>query len=242
MDLMCNDQTPTFEEWVEYCFTQGYADFSGYSEDIDTPAADVREIRFHRIHDETLTDYLIRLFVAPEFIADRYTDDQIADATWFLFGIASSYLHHVRESIVPVEKQITCLRAVASMYLNLYDKVCGDRGRSPDIDLTSLTGNYSHTKIDGAVYMIWDMDCISSPFTFPKEFPHLVDPGFEVLSIILQECKLSTCHISALHGLGHEHYKYPDRCEAIIDQFLSTRRIPEWVREYALLARVGGVM
>ncbi len=80
---MENRQVPTFDEWVEYCFTRGYREFN---RDPDLPESDDADTasRFLCLNPVTLGEYLIALFGAPTFIADRYTDDQIGDAVWFL--------------------------------------------------------------------------------------------------------------------------------------------------------------
>jgi hypothetical protein len=227
--------TPSFDEWVEYCFTQGYADFRlecgspGYDE------ADSRAERFVGLDPRTLAGYLRRLFSAPAALAERYTDGQIAGATWFLFGCASEYFSALRSAVVPPDEQVACMASVATLYTDLYDRICCKRASDPD-------GEHTNTvEVDMAVYMIWDMDCIAGAIIHPKEAPHLLEPTFAVLDTVLRRCRTSTCQISALHGLGHVHEYHPQRTERMIDAFLAGRRPADWVREYARWARVGRV-
>jgi hypothetical protein len=188
---------PSFDEWVEYCFTDGYRDFCGWADEPDDVVT-AREERYHTFAPRTITSYLTRLFESPGFIADRYTDEQIADATWFIFGSsASSYIHDARSPGVPREEQVRCLASVATMYTRLFDRVCGERGSNPDEDLREKT------RLDGAVYMIWDMGGVEGTVLFPGRLPHLEKPGIEVLETILTECRTSACRTSALHGIGH---------------------------------------
>ncbi len=229
---------PSFDEWVHYCFTHGQNDFSGWG---GLGAQDERA-RFLSIDPGTLATYLTRLFESPTFSADKYTDDQIAKATWFLFGIGSAYLGTVRKSPINPALQSRCIRSVATMYTDLFDRVCGTRGTDPDTDLCDKAA------IDIAVYMIWDMDQLEGAVMFPDGGP-LREVCIEVLQTILTRCRTSTCLISALHGIGHiyGHSRYKgdldlcQRLEGIIDTFLASRSLPEWVREYAALARDGAV-
>src|SRR6476619_7507169 len=105
---------PEFEEWIHYCFTQGHPDFMGESGD-DQEVVWARQERFG-MDPITLNRYMTRLFRSPAFIADRYTDEQIARAIWFLFGVGSGYISTVLRPPVSPEMQIECVGAVATMY------------------------------------------------------------------------------------------------------------------------------
>src|SRR5262245_19252010 len=139
---------PGFDEWVNYCFTQGYVDFSNPPEE-DDDKWERRRTRFLSLPGSVLASYMTGLFNSCAHLADGYSDQQIAGATWFLFGIASGYFHSIRDVQVPVAVQVRCYRAVATTYIDLYDRVCGDRGQDPDTDLRGRG-------VDMAVYMIWD--------------------------------------------------------------------------------------
>lgn len=222
---------PSFDEWVEYCFTQGYADFR--SADIEDEAYVAREERFLGLDPVLLAGYIVRLFRAPSFIADRYTDEQIGQATWFLFGVASEYFSELIAAGIPQDLQVECITSMATLYTDLFDRVCGRRGEDPDTDYCNAL------EVDGAVYMIWDMGSHVGAIMFPEKTEYLVQPGFDVLDAVLTRCRTSSCLISALHGLGHLKHYHPQRVEQVIDRFLATRRPPAWVREYATQARTG---
>jgi len=229
---------PSFDEWVAYCFEHGYADFRGYSEATgeSMAAIEAREERFAEIPSGTLTEYATKLFSNPSFLADRYTDQQIADATWFLFGIGSGYFHEFRDKAVPIDAQVTLMRSVAAMYTDLFDQLCNHHATQPDGLFTNAM------PIDMAVDMIWDMDCIELPLHFPRKHKHLVDPSFEVLDAALFNCRTASCKGSALHGLGHVHHAHKKRVEAIIDRFLELPDQPDHLREYAADARRGNIL
>ena len=61
---------PSFDDWVTYCFTRGYADFAG--RDRTDPIENVDEVVDAELQDRMLdldavllTEYLIRLFHSP---------------------------------------------------------------------------------------------------------------------------------------------------------------------------------
>ena len=235
---------PSFEEWVEYCFVHGQRDFNGTSKD-SPEAIEQRENRFLLMDRVLVVGYLTRLFEKPSFIADRYTDDQIADATWFLFGHGSQFISFKGLNVAE-DAQARCIRAVATLYTDLFDRVCGRRGT----DLN--TAFHGQKGIDGAVYMIWDMGGLEFTVMFPDSPPHLIEPGTSVLEAVLAKCRTSACLVSALHGVGHvigfnicgkspaEQAKV-DRFQGMIDSFLATREVPDWLRKYAGEARTGNI-
>lgn len=226
---MSKSVQPSFDQWVQHAFTKVVDDSC--------------EAAFGDLDPVCVTQFLTKLFESPAFIADRYSNDQIADATWFLFGIDSEYLLNVQSSSVPADMQARCIRSIATLYTDMYDRVCGRRGSDPDTDLRETT------EVDGAVYMIWDMNYVECTVMFPDRNPHLVEPGIEVLETVLQECRTSACRVSALHGIGHircaREYDgdrvIAERLKAIIDEFVHGRDLPDWLGEYAACARDGGV-
>jgi hypothetical protein len=224
---------PSFEDWREYCFTHGYADFHGHN---DEAGIAEREERFSRVPPRVLAEYLIRLFEDSRFLRETYTAQQLADGTWFIFGLGSEYFHEVRDPGVPAELQARVYRAMPTMYLEVYDRLCNDQGRSSE-DLSDAAA------LDIAVYMIWDMDCVEGAVMFPENSPHLVEPGFGVLQTVLDRCSTGACLKGALHALGHLEMYHPERVRTMVDGFLERRRdrLPAWVVEYALEAREGAV-
>lgn len=234
---------PSFEDWVEYCFTLGYGDFHAGPKLSDYEQVEARLRRFVELPPALLAKYVIRLFRDPAFIAERYRDDRIGDATWFLFGIPSEYFRALRTDAVSHQRQSTCISTVTALYTELYDRVCCERGADPGGDYTNDRG------VDGAVYMIWDMDSIEGAILSAEETPHLVEPCFAVLETALMKCRTSSCQKSALHGLGHVRMHHQNRNSAlagrareIIERFLTTRRPVAWLRKHAEAAMVGGIL
>lgn len=221
---------PSFEEWRDYCFTHR----SENRAQRDRTQIEPRKRPFIALPAATIAEYLCRLFDDAANLAVRYTPDQLADGTWFVFGIDSEYFKDTREAAVPIDLQVRVFRAMPRMYTDLYDKLCAPCG--------TIGKDLSNTdKLEGAVYMIWDMDCVEGAVMFPDENPHLVDPGFDVLQTVLGRCQAGACLTGALHGLGHLQTYHPERVQAMIDRFLADRgdRLPRWLVDYAEGAREG---
>lgn len=98
-----------------------------------------------------------------------------------------------------------------------------------------------HNPLNGVCYMWWDIipfygksgDARREVFD-----PHCLD----VMEMTLQLPSIA-CQESALHGLGHWEHAYPDRVKRVIDAFLKANPdVDPELREYALDARVGGVL
>lgn len=223
---------PTFEQWREYCFTQGHADFSTF----DDAAASERAERFLSIPAPTAADYLCTLFENAAALEALYTPDQIGDATWFIFGVGSGYFGDIRCQGASHDQQVRVYGSMLRMYTDLYDRLCNQRGRSLD----DHTGS---DKLDIAVFMIWDMGCVEGAVMFPDTSPHLVEPGFATLRGILERCNTGSCLKGALHALGHLRDYHPERAGELIDRFISARGpgLPTWLIGYAERARSGCV-
>ena len=227
---MTHEPAPSFEEWSDYCVRLGWADFSGTSGDSDEVVR-ARELQFQSLPAPVLAEYLVRLFENSRLLADRYSADQLGDATWFIFGCGSQYFGKLSAVETPKALQVRCFAAVGRLYLDLFDVLCNRRRAVVDDRCDDL--------LDTAVYMIWDMGGIEIAI----DRPHLLEPGFQILATVLDDCRTSTCVMSALHALGHLVNDYPDRVEPLIASFVERRRaeFPEWLLHYAELAREGRV-
>lgn len=228
---------PTFEDWRHYCFTLGYADFCGTSGDADEIVIERVSTYRDAVDPITLARYLTRLFNEAGSVVDKYTPGQVADATWFLFGVGSDFFHAIRNVRVPNDLQALCYKGVSTIYTDLFDRLCNLRGT-----LAEDCSDSTEHRLDGAVYMIWDMDCISGAVMFGET--HLYDPAFGTLETVLDRCETASCLKSALHGLGHIYKYHPDRVESIIKQFLHSREndLPQWLVQYAKSACRGAVL
>lgn len=224
---------PSFDEWVAYCFEYGLADFYAFAKSSGSVQAEIeaREEHFQRIDSLTLTEYAIKLFSSPAFVADRYSDEQITGAIWFIFSIPSQYFHSFYDDSVPSDLQVSLVKSVATMYTDLFDHLCNRRGTQPDGDFTNTL------PVDKAVFMIWDMDGIECLLNFPNGRMHLVEPTLYVLETALFSCRTASCKKSALDGLDQIRHVDPKRVQAIIDRFIALPGQPDHLRVYARNAR-----
>lgn len=235
---------PQFDDWIEYCFTRGCADFRDEGSGTHYYSLQtyfLEEGREQHIPVTTAADFLCRFFRDPAVAADRFTDEQLADGLWFIFGVASHYFPYVRRDPVPADLQTKLLTALTPLYEVLLDPVCCRRGKA-DTSTNCVEEEY----LDNAVWMIWDMIGFDAEGVnaglFPAEAPHQAGIALDVLEGILSKCRTSTCHMSALHALGHLHARHSQRVVPMIDRHLDRPGVAGWVRDYALKARSGDVL
>jgi hypothetical protein len=214
---------PTFEEWIEFCF-------SGKQKLTDEDTE-----RFFLIDGHVLARYFIRLFQDAREVLVGKSEKQIAEGLWLIFGSHSSYWFDIRDKDVDEGLQVQAVRSMVPLYRHYFDLTCDAQGARP----AAHTNDFND--LDGAVYMLWDMNCLEGAAMFPGE-EYLVDPIFEVLETALG-CRTVACQISALHGLGHLQSYHPKRVQGIIDRFLrSGQEAASWVKDYARQARKGMVL
>ncbi|UYV14138.1 MAG: hypothetical protein NCW75_07555 [Phycisphaera sp.] len=220
----------TYEGWIEYAFTRGYAEFMH-------PQAGPRGANpYLEPEPATVARYMHRFCGEPPELETMFSDDQIGDGVWFLFGVGSGSWEDIRFSGIDPAMQARCVASVANLYTRCFDRLCCGHGTDPDQNFVD------DLHLDGAVYMIWDMDQLQYLVHPIGELPHLAEPGLKVLETILHTCRTSTCLHSALHGLGHLHGELTPRIRTIIDGFLHARTPPPHLVEYARAARSGRVL
>ncbi|MEM9420618.1 MAG: hypothetical protein AAGA25_16445 [Planctomycetota bacterium] len=142
---------PTHREWVDYCFTQGYSDFHRYGEatgEEEEEAILKREQRFVSVPPLWVTEQIIELQTNPVILIDRYSQSQIADGIWFIYGVGSEYYHDVTDNKVPRELQQRCYRSLVPMYLDCLDYLSGSEEDGPDFD------GKSSRSVETAIYMM----------------------------------------------------------------------------------------
>jgi hypothetical protein len=237
--------TPTFEAWVDYCFVQGSADFNRTTEYTK------QELAVHRerwgpasnITNKPLAEYLIQLFESPGWIQRKYTQQQIAEGIWFIFGLGSEYFGRIlHDGDISLPTKLKCVRSVASMYTQFFDKVCGRGGQDP------FTNRTSTDEIDTAVFMIWDMGVIETCLWDAESDTERAAACLDVLEVALTQCTTSSCKGSALHGLGHvvcmnhrtRGHVY-QRSHDLVSSFLKSDISADWLRTYAEHALNGNV-
>lgn len=216
-------ETPTFEQWIDHCFHKGRA------LNLDVPELP------NEPSPQVLASYMRRLFQNSTGCLEVRTSDEIASGLWYIFGINSNYWWEVRSPAVPELEQAETVLSIAKFYRDFLDHRCDDSGRFP----ARSTSHFN--RLDGAVYMLWDMDCLEGAAMIYKE-SHLVEPIFSVLKQAL-DCKSVACQISALHGLGHLQMYNHEIVNQIIEPFIREHRAAlPWVEKYAGRALIGHVL
>lgn len=231
------DMTPSFEQWVDYCFAQGPADSKVKHKDLGYEAAQRRLDLYAAIPAELLVGHFKRLFETPELLANHYSDDQIAAGLWFALGVSGQFVDQIIDDADVDELDVAAaLRAVPTFYVELLDRLCCRHGTDPD-------GEYINDgpEIDGATYILWDLTSIGWIVKRRKRSMAIADAAFDALTTILRRCRTSSCQISAFHALGHMYEFAPQRVQETVDRRLKAGRLAKWVRDYAGAARVGYV-
>lgn len=233
-------EAPEYEAWRRYGFTQACADL--YRENDED--AEERWCHFAYIPAETILSYLTRCFEEAASLVDDFTAKEIGDAVEKgIFGAESNFFLTLLKGGLQPQRVAQCYRAVATLYRDCFDRMCCRGAADPDGDYINLRSvdDGASDYLDGAVYMIWDTDTIDVAIAFPDEHPELFEASVDVLRDVLLRCRTSTCKISALHGVGHLHDASPDVATRLVDEYLERPGQPQWVIEYALRARRGGV-
>ncbi len=187
--MTASQESHAFEEWLEYCFTQGFDDFHGRSRDPD--AADERVAKLEG-YSPRIGEHLLRLFESPAILSGRFTDDQLAGGVRYIFGTPSEYFIGMKTE-APPELIERCVRSSLRMFTELFDPVClrreaeGRSERTPD-------------SIEQAVIDIWDsgLDAVAMP-------QHATDAEFEaglfMIEGVLKSCRSTACLLSGVEGV-----------------------------------------
>ncbi|MFM9956682.1 MAG: hypothetical protein ACKVZJ_01290 [Phycisphaerales bacterium] len=198
-------------------------------------ARDRRPVIAPPVPNEELAEFLYEMFTTPAVLAERYSSDQLGAGFWFIFGVESSYCVHARQKDVTRSIKLAWIREIGTLYERLFANVCDD-----SLGHLSECGSNS---VNGAVYMMWDMDCLPGrPDENDPDAEAMTNAVFEVLDRAL-EIDQAACQESALHGLGELHHWYPDRVRSVLRPRLQGRRFARSeLADYAKQAIEGNVM
>lgn len=218
----------SFDEWVIYAFDHP-VEPSMPAWHWDWDAASWDELK----EPGVTVEYLTRFFEDIAEVAAPYTDAQLNQGLWFIGNNAcSSHMFAVNDEHVPLADRVRCIHAMSSLYENLFAVRC-----TPHLGHRSEEGN----PLNSACYMWWDILPIGGdPKT--RDGQQLNQAMLDVMQNAL-EIDSDACRESALHGLGHSHYIYPEKVEKIIDAFLKQHpNLRPELEIYAKSARGGCVL
>lgn len=216
----------TYDDWIEHVFGHavpfhGQAWYNDLESDQWSPTP------------QQAVDYLLRLFAAPEALLQSFALGQIAQGFYYLIDSgAGGFATCFNDDTVPSDRRARGIRAMTTVFAKLFEPIC--------------TPTLSHLDEPGAgalnqvCYMWWDIMPIGAAVK-----PAYADPINEACLAVMRETLALTnpaCQESALHGLGHWAFAYPEFTAAAIDAYLAANPTlrPELAR-YALAARSGCV-
>jgi len=202
-----------FEEWVRYLFDHPVTEPAWHWDDA------VGQVVAHAA----------RLFrEAGEHLAP-YTDAQVNQGLSFLIEEGGSPLYALGETTVPLAERLHCIFSIAKLFETCFVPRCAPQ----------LGGKGG--ALNPVCYMWWDV----FPLYGQPENPLRREIDNACLWVMETTLSLPSlaCQQSALHGLGHWRWYYPDRCQTLISEFLAGQvRLHPELREYALCALEGRVL
>ncbi len=215
---------PSYDEWVEYCFTKGLSDFPAPHDNSDV-------LRFvYEIDPLTLVGHIIRLFEQPEFLLDRYSPDDIGRGVAFIVGVPSEYLAVIYKKQFDDAQRSRVYQAVASLYEHCMDPltVAEEAG--------SQTGCNHGSPLQFALFTLWESGGLGWSIVFGK-YGRMQAACFEAMERVLHTCKSIGCRESALCGYAYLGMRFQAESGKAFARYLSKRHQPAWLRRFA---RAGG--
>lgn len=218
---------PSFEDWVVQVFDHPVTDPEWYFR------REYDEVPSQLKPEETAT-YVATLFESPRFLLTRYSEGQIAHGLQFLlFTAASNCSFVIIDELIPVQLRMRVIQSLFFLNKDLFASICSDYCGGPE--------QSKKRPADFVCFMMWDDGILKLAPDRPEQA--MIDKA--LLSVLQDILRLPSvpCQKSALHGLGHAHYDYPNEVIEIVDKYLAE---PTNIRgdlvEYALRAREGSVL
>lgn len=216
------EENVTLEQWVKYLFDHPVTEPKWFW---------LEEFEYLDPGPTRTAELIAETYERSGELLAPYSDGQLNDAFWFsVTNNASDYSFALRDESVPWE---TRRRAVCS-FSSLFEQIMAKR----------CTPTLSHrderpcSPLNGSCYMWWDFIPICSTRTVPGD-SRLDGECLAVMERILCIPHVA-CHESALHGLGHWAFDYPEEVGKIVDAFLNREsNLREDLIAYAEAAKTG---
>lgn len=218
----------TFEEWLTHVFDHPVpqSNENAWYWDMDRD-------RWEEDSADSV-DFLTRAFEDAAAVLEPYTNAQLNQGLWFLASNAcSSHMFALMNASVPLAERVRCVRSFHELFEQCFARRC-----SPHL---SHLPEPVENPLNLVCYMWWDIHPL---YGDPEDPAHLEldEAALQVMESTLQLDSIP-CRESALHGLGHWQYRYPQRVGEIIDRFSMTRpNLPDKLRDYMLNAYTGHVL
>jgi hypothetical protein len=217
--------TDEYDTWLKHVFDRPVRDPAWYF-DIDEPD--------FKADAQTITELVTRTMLRSGTDLLRYSDSQVNQGLSYIFNNAcSDIVFAILDGNVPFEQKMGAIRSIKMLYKNCFTPRC-----APVLGHIDEPGA---NPLNAICYMLWDV----TPLTYWEKRERKEDAYaaiFDVLKFALTSTN-PACVESALHGLGHMHYKMPRQVEQIIQRFLSKTHIQnEDLSGYARQAYRGYVL
>jgi len=162
----------------------------------------------------------------------RFDDRQVSSGLNYIFNNScSNYVFQLLDGDLPKEVKSSALLSIQRLYADCLAPRCH----------RVLAQEPGATALNSFCYMLWE----ETPLIYwegraDKEYFYAAI--LEVLTFVLHSPNIA-CQESALHGLGHLHYRAAKQVEAIVTSFLRENRSlrPELL-DYAKRARAGYIL
>ena len=234
---MEENQHFSFEQWITFVF--------------DHPVSERgKPAWYHNIDDdtewwnlvdypETTVDYLTSLFENASTILTPYSDAQLKQGFWFLVdNSCSDHMFTLLNLSVPWPKRKRCLTSMFTLFEGFFAPRCSSHLSHLD---TTETDTSMVSPLNMVCYMWWDL----LPIYGKPEEPDRSEFDAACLEVMRLTLDLDSDagRESALHGLGHWKYAYPQKVQGIIDAWLEHHQeVSDELKIYALAARRGRVL
>ena len=186
----------------------------------------VDSMEFSPDQRKELCRYIIQFNQDCPALLKKYSRDQIAKTLWFVYGLRSGFMSDIYQKQCK-KNWDEFFSSVFELYQNTFDVYCQN---------ATSAGSDKSDELNGACYMLWDMDGIDWPLH--NKHPKISDYGFEVLEKALYLDNIA-CQESALRGLGHLAYKWLQRVSNIIGKYINAKRPVGPLLDYAHNAITG---
>ncbi|MDX1479907.1 MAG: hypothetical protein R3301_19490 [Saprospiraceae bacterium] len=147
----------------------------------------------HLCSAESLARYLIRFNHDIAEIIGEHGEEAAGRAVWHVYGVLSGDISIALDDN-DLETGLRVLESVKELYARGFASHCALA--APD---------HNTTRLDIACEMLWDMDTMQYAVEKHEE---LLQKAFEVLEFALF-LPNQMCQSSAIHGLGHLAFTYP---------------------------------
>ncbi len=234
---MEENQPFSFEQWITYVFDHPVPERGkpAWYHDLE----DETEWWNPADYPETTVVYLTSLFENAPTILMPYSDAQLKQGFWFLVdNSCSDHMFALLDLRVPWSKRKRCLATIFTLFKRFFAPRCTSHLSHLDMMETDIS---MVSPLNMVCYMWWDI----LPIHGKPEEPDRRELDMACLEVMQLALDLDSdaCRESALHGLGHWKFAYPQKVQATIDAWLARHQeVSDELKAYAFAARGGRVL